>query len=145
MQATKDLVPPRSLTGRALMYLSDRWKYLIRYLEDGRLEIDNNLVENAIRPFCLGRRNWLFDDTVRGAEALAPDGRVVVVDFAIDDAQREHLLGTLFAVNMRSFGDTWTEPVIRGLMSVAGLVEVERTDLGTDRWIICGRKPNRQE
>jgi transposase len=71
MQATKDLVPPRSLTGRALMYLSDRWKYLIRYLEDGRLEIDNNLVENAIRPFCLGRRNWLFNDTVRGAEAGA--------------------------------------------------------------------------
>ncbi|MCK4414723.1 MAG: transposase, partial [Candidatus Eisenbacteria sp.] len=61
----------RSLTGRALMYLSDRWKYLIRYLEDGRLEIDNNLVENAIRPFCLGRRNWLFSDTVRGAEAGA--------------------------------------------------------------------------
>jgi transposase/uncharacterized coiled-coil protein SlyX len=71
MQATKDLVPPRSLTGRALMYLSDRWKYLIRYLEDGCLEIDNNLVENAIRPFCLGRRNWLFNDTVRGAEAGA--------------------------------------------------------------------------
>ncbi len=71
MQATKDLVAPRSLTGRALMYLSHRWKYLIRYLEDGRLEIDNNLVENAIRPFCLGRRNWLFNDTVRGAEAGA--------------------------------------------------------------------------
>ena len=53
MQATQDLVPPRSLTDRALMYLSDQWKYLIRYLEDGCLEIDNNLVENAIRPFCL--------------------------------------------------------------------------------------------
>ena len=77
----------------------------------------------------------------RGAEALAPDGRVVVVDFAIDDAQREHLLGTLFAVNMRSFGDTWPEPVIHGWMSAAGLGEVERTDLGPDRWIISGRKP----
>ncbi|MCK4415239.1 MAG: IS66 family transposase, partial [Candidatus Eisenbacteria sp.] len=41
MQETKDLVPPRSRTGRALMYLWDRWKYLMRYLEDGRLEIDN--------------------------------------------------------------------------------------------------------
>ncbi len=71
MQTSKDLVPPRSLTGRALMYLSDQWKYLIRYLEDGRVEIDNNLVENAIRPFCIGRRNWLFSDTVRGAEAGA--------------------------------------------------------------------------
>jgi len=76
----------------------------------------------------------------RGAEALAPDGRVVVVDFAIDDRQREHLLGTLFAVNMRSFGDTWTEPTIRGWMEAAGLDEVERIDLGPDRWIISGRK-----
>ena len=75
-----------------------------------------------------------------GAEALALDGRVVVVDFAIDDCQREHLLGTLFAVNMRSFGDTWTEPTIRGWMEAAGLDEVERTDLGPDRWIISGRK-----
>jgi SAM-dependent methyltransferase len=76
----------------------------------------------------------------RGAEALAPDGRVVVVDFAIDDAQREHLLGALFAVNMRSFGDTWPEPVIRGWIEAAGLAEIERTDLGPDRWIISGRK-----
>ncbi len=77
-----------------------------------------------------------------GAEALAPDGRVVVVDFAIDDAQRDHLLGALFAVNMRSFGDTWTEPHIRGWMEAAGLDEVERINLGPDRWIISGRKPN---
>ena len=76
----------------------------------------------------------------RGAEALAPDGRVVVVDFAIDDAKREHLLGTLFAVNMRSFGDTWPERVIRNWMSAAGLDVVDRTDLGPDRWIISGRK-----
>ena len=78
-----------------------------------------------------------------GAEALAPDGRVVVVDFAIDDAKREHLLGALFAVNMRSFGDTWPEPVIRGWMEAAGLDEVERTNLGPDRWVITGRKQER--
>lgn len=71
MQETKGLVPPRSLTGQALTYLSEQWEYLIRYMEDGHLEIDNNLVENAIRPFCLGRKNWLFNDTVRGAEAGA--------------------------------------------------------------------------
>ncbi len=64
-------VPPKTLIGLALGYLSGQWEYLIRYLEDGRLEIDNNLVENAIRPFCVGRRNWLFSDTVRGAEASA--------------------------------------------------------------------------
>ena len=71
MQTSKDQVPPRSLTGKALSYLSDQWEYLIRYLEDGHVEIDNNLVENAIRPFCLGRKNWLFNDTVPGIEAGA--------------------------------------------------------------------------
>lgn len=67
----KAQVPPKGLTGKALGYLSKNWEYLIRYLEDGRLEIDNNLVENAIRPFAVGRRNWLFSDTVKGAEAGA--------------------------------------------------------------------------
>jgi predicted O-methyltransferase YrrM len=77
----------------------------------------------------------------RGARALAPNGRVTVVDFAIDDERREHLLGTLFAINMRSFGDTWTEPDIQRWMEVSGLVDIERTDVGPDRWIISGRKP----
>ena len=75
------------------------------------------------------------------AEALAPGGRVVVVDFAIDDKQRRHLLGALFAINMRSFGDTWTESAIRGWMEDAGLVSFERTDLGPDRWILTGTRP----
>jgi hypothetical protein len=64
-------VPPKTLIGLALGYLSDQWEHLTRYLEDGRLEIDNNLVENAIRPFAIGRKNFLFSDTVRGAEASA--------------------------------------------------------------------------
>jgi len=79
----------------------------------------------------------------RGAAALAPDGRVTVVDFAIDDEQREHLLGALFAINMRSFGDTWTEADIRGWMAAAGLDECDRLDLGPDRWIISGRRSER--
>ncbi len=41
------------------------------YLEDGRLSIDNNATENAIRPFVLGRKNWLFSATPEGAEASA--------------------------------------------------------------------------
>lgn len=64
-------VPPQSLTGRALGYLDKQWVRLIRYVEDGRLRIDNNLVENAIRPFVIGRKAWLFADTVRGAQASA--------------------------------------------------------------------------
>lgn len=64
-------VPPTSATGKALHYLHTEWQKLVRYLDDGRLEIDNNLAENAIRPFVLGRKNWLFSDSVKGVKASA--------------------------------------------------------------------------
>jgi transposase len=64
-------VPPASATGKALHYLHSEWHKLIRYLEDGRLEIDNNVAENAIRPFVLGRKNWLFSASVKGVQASA--------------------------------------------------------------------------
>ena len=64
-------VPPTSTTGKALHYLHNEWDKLIRYLDDGRLEIDNNLAENAIRPFVIGRKNWLFSNSVRGVKASA--------------------------------------------------------------------------
>jgi len=64
-------VLPGSLLGKALHYLSAQWPKLIRYVENGDWPIDNNLCENAIRPFVVGRRNWLFADTVAGAHASA--------------------------------------------------------------------------
>jgi transposase len=64
-------VPPKSTLGKALYYLDHQWDKLIRYGEDGRLNIDNNPVERAIRPFVTGRKNWLFSDTVKGAKASA--------------------------------------------------------------------------
>jgi transposase len=64
-------VVPGSLLGKALHYLSAQWPKLIRYVEHGAWPIDNNLCENAIRPFVIGRRNWLFADTVAGADASA--------------------------------------------------------------------------
>jgi transposase len=62
---------PSGKLGEALAYLIKQWPKLVRYVEDGRLAIDTNLAENAIRPFALGRRNWLFADTVKGAKASA--------------------------------------------------------------------------
>jgi transposase len=62
---------PKGLLGKAIYYCLNRWKSLERYLEDGRLKIDNNLIENAIRPFALGRKNWLFSGNPRGAKASA--------------------------------------------------------------------------
>jgi len=64
-------VVPGSLLGKALHYLSAQWPKLSRYVESGAWPIDNNLCENAIRPFVVGRRNWLFADTVAGANASA--------------------------------------------------------------------------
>jgi len=71
LDKTLPCVPPKSLTGKALGYMDNQWKYLIRYLEDGRLSIDNNSTENTIRPFVIGRRNWLFSDSMQGAKASA--------------------------------------------------------------------------
>ena len=64
-------VVPNSLLGKALTYLHGQWPKLIRYVEDGNWPISNNPCENSIRPFCLGRRGWLFADTVDGANASA--------------------------------------------------------------------------
>jgi transposase len=64
-------VPPQSLTGKAINYLAADWPRLIRYLDDGRVEISNVRVENAIRPFVVGRKAWLFSDTPAGAHASA--------------------------------------------------------------------------
>ena len=64
-------VPPKSLTGKALLYMKNEWSNLQVYLTDGNVMIDNNFVENKIRPFAVGRRNWLFSTSVDGAEASA--------------------------------------------------------------------------
>ena len=64
-------VLPNSLLGKALTYLREQWPKLIRYIENGDWPISNNPCENSIRPFCVGRRGWLFSDTVDGANASA--------------------------------------------------------------------------
>jgi len=64
-------VAPSSLLGEALHYLDGQWPKLVRFLENGNWPLDSNLVENAIRPFVVGRRSWLFADTVGGANASA--------------------------------------------------------------------------
>lgn len=69
--AHRDSVTPQSLLGKAFHYAASQWRKLIRYLDDGRYPIDNNAAENAIRPFVIGRKNWLFADTVKGAQASA--------------------------------------------------------------------------
>lgn len=64
-------VPPKTLLGRAIGYALGQWPRLLVYLDHAVLTPDNNLTENAIRPFVLGRKNWLFAGNPRGASASA--------------------------------------------------------------------------
>lgn len=65
----RDKVPPKSPLGKALFYSLKHWPSLIRFIDDGRLEIDNNRSERAIKPFVIGRKNWLFHQNDKGAHA----------------------------------------------------------------------------
>ena len=64
-------VLPKSPLGEAITYTLGLWPKLTTYLEDGHIEIDNNKAENAIRPFVIGRKAWLFSGSPRGAHASA--------------------------------------------------------------------------
>jgi len=71
LQQLSPKTPPKGLLGKAINYTLERWKQLTLFVEYGFLPLDNNLAENAIRPFVVGRKNWLFCDTVEGAKASA--------------------------------------------------------------------------
>jgi len=62
---------PKGLLGTAIAYALGLWPQLTTFLEDGHIPLDNNLVENAIRPFVIGRKGWLFSGSPRGAHASA--------------------------------------------------------------------------
>lgn len=64
-------VLPKSALGGAIKYARSQWTKLSVFLTDGRLELDNNRSERAIKPFVIGRKNWLFSNTPRGAKASA--------------------------------------------------------------------------
>ena len=64
-------VTPKSAIGRAMTYAQNRYAGLKNVLKDGRLELDNNLIENKIRPLALGRKNYLFAGSDQGAQRLA--------------------------------------------------------------------------
>lgn len=71
LHSMEDSVDRSSLIGDAILYTLNQETYLRRYLEDGRLSIDNNSAERAIKNFAVGRRNWLFARSIRGADASA--------------------------------------------------------------------------
>ncbi|MBV9955222.1 MAG: IS66 family transposase [Pseudolabrys sp.] len=68
---TAPTLPPKTLSGIAVRYMLERWEKLILFLDNPILRLDTNPVEGVIRPFVVGRNNWLFADTAKGAEASA--------------------------------------------------------------------------
>jgi transposase len=64
-------IPPKSLLGQAVSYTLSQWPKIVNYLNDPRLDISNNLSERAIKPFVIGRKGWLFANSVAGANAAA--------------------------------------------------------------------------
>jgi len=71
VKENKEKIPPKSKLGEAITYWGNQAHKLETYLNDGRINIDNNRAERAIKPFVIGRKNWLFSNTARGATASA--------------------------------------------------------------------------
>jgi len=71
MRLTRQKVTDGSTTARALDYSLKRWAALTRYLDDGQVPIDNNWIENRIRPIAIGRANWLFAGSLRAGQRAA--------------------------------------------------------------------------
>lgn len=106
--ALRPKTAPKSALGKALHYLLGQWLYLVRYLEDGRLELSNNRAERSIKPFVMGRKNWLFANTPTGAQSSA-------VIYSIIETAKENGLDPyryllwIFqtAPNLAQQGDNW--------------------------------------
>lgn len=71
VESSRDKVLPKSKISQALNYSLTNKEQLETYLQDGRCAISNNIAENSIRPFTVGRKNWLFSASPKGAEASA--------------------------------------------------------------------------
>jgi hypothetical protein len=71
LEGSAKAVLPQSALGKAINYTLTQWPKLIRFLDNDQIPLDNNRCENAIRPFVVGRKAWLFADTQAGATASA--------------------------------------------------------------------------
>jgi len=71
VEKQQDKTLPQSLLGKALQYAQNQKKYLLAFLKDGRIELSNNRAERSIKPFVIGRKNWLFCNTPGGAKSSA--------------------------------------------------------------------------
>ena len=92
---TKSTPPTKSALGKAVTYALNQWEYLTRYIDYGEAEIDNNWIENQIRPFALGRRNWLFLGNERSANTAAFFYSIIQTCILNDIDSRKYLIYVL--------------------------------------------------
>lgn len=71
IDSTEDKILPQSLVGKAITYAKNQKEYLMKFLNDGRIQLSNNLCEQSVKPFVTGRKNWLFANTPNGASSSA--------------------------------------------------------------------------
>ncbi len=103
---------PKSQIGKAMAYACSRWDALSEYLRDGNLQIDNNLIENAIRPVALGRKNYLF----AGSHEAAQRAAMIYSFFAICKkhevnpfAWLKHTLLNIASINHKNIKDLYPQ------------------------------------
>ena len=103
---------PKSQIGKAMVYTYARWDMLSEYLRDGNLHIDNNLIENAIRPVALGRKNWLF----AGSHEAAQRSAMIYSFFAICKKHEvnpfqwlKHTLQNIASINHKNITDLYPQ------------------------------------
>lgn len=88
LKSKRPQVPPKSKLGDAINYSLNQWSKLIVFMKDGRLEIDNNRAERSIKPFVMGRKAWLFAQSMKGATASA-------IIYSIVETAKENQLNPL--------------------------------------------------
>jgi transposase len=92
--------PSTLALGKALHYMAGQWDKLILVLENGDLSLDTNWVENCIRPFAVGRKNWLFSQSVKGAQASAIIYSILVTAKANGIEEFAYLYGVLKKISL---------------------------------------------
>ena len=102
LHSMEDSVDRSSLIGDAILYTLHQETYLRRYLEDGHLSIDNNSAERAIKNFAVGRRNWLFAKSIRGADASAL--AYSITETALLNGLKPYVYLTYVLAQMRQLG-----------------------------------------
>lgn len=95
LEANYQNIPPRSRMGQAIAYAYSLWPRMNNYLKDGRIKIDNNLAENALRPLVLSRKNFLFCGNHEAAENTAVICSLLASCKALDINPREWLLDVI--------------------------------------------------